>query len=216
MDEHFEFYWQRRLEATKDALEENGFRAYVRPGVDQARELVLKTILPETRAESVSWAGSGTFHQTGLYDVLINSELKVVDTFADKVDFATKLELRRQALLVDAFFLSANALTEDGVLINLDMIGNRVAGLTFGPKHVVVLVGRNKLVPDIQAGIDRVKNYAAPINARRLGKKTPCAETGFCQDCSSPDRTCNTWTITEKSFPKGRIQVVLINQDLGI
>ena len=95
------------------------------------------------------------------------------------------------------------------------MIGNRVCGLTFGPRHVVVLVGRNKIVPDIEEAMFRIKNYAAPVNAMRLGKKTPCAETSYCQECKSPDRICNTWTITEKSLPKGRIKVILINEDLG-
>ncbi|MDY7002334.1 MAG: LUD domain-containing protein, partial [Thermodesulfobacteriota bacterium] len=85
----------------------------------------------------------------------------------------------------------------------------------FGPKHVIVLAGRNKIVPDLGSAMTRVKDYAAPVNARRLGKKTPCAKTSFCRDCDVPDRICNTWVITEKSFPKGRIRVVLINEDMG-
>ena len=108
-----------------------------------------------------------------------------------------------------------NALTETGKLVNLDMIGNRVAAITFGPRSVVILVGRNKIVPDVEEATFRVKNYAAPVNAMRLDKKTPCAETSYCHDCKSPERICNSWSIVEKSFPKGRIKVVLINEDLG-
>jgi hypothetical protein len=78
-----------------------------------------------------------------------------------------------------------------------------------------VLAGRNKIVPDLEAAWDRIKNYAAPVNAMRLEKKTPCQATSFCQDCSSPDRICNTWTITEKAYPKQRVKILLINEDLG-
>jgi hypothetical protein len=95
------------------------------------------------------------------------------------------------------------------------MIGNRVAALTFGPKQVILFIGRNKIVADREAAIARVKNYAAPVNVMRLDKKNPCAKTGHCENCSSPERICNTWTITEKCFPKNRVKVVLINEEMG-
>ncbi|MDZ7599242.1 MAG: lactate utilization protein [Desulfobacterales bacterium] len=117
---------------------------------------------------------------------------------------------------VDLFFTGSNAVTEHGQLVNLDMQGNRVAALAFGPKKVVVLVGRNKIVPDIASAMARIKRYAAPANAMRLDKQTPCAKTGRCEDCRSPGRICNTWTITEKSWPTGRVTVILINADLGL
>ena len=96
------------------------------------------------------------------------------------------------------------------------MIGNRVGALTFGPKHVIVFVGRNKIVPDLDTAMWRIKDFAAPANAMRLDCKTPCVKTSECADCNSPGRICNSWTITEKSFPKGRVTVVLINEDLGL
>jgi hypothetical protein len=132
------------------------------------------------------------------------------------LDDAEKLERRRQALLSDLYFLGANAVTEDGILVNLDMIGNRVAALTFGPKKVVVLVGRNKICADLFGAMERVKEYASPANCMRLNMKTPCIKSASCLDCSSDDRICNTWTITEKSFPPGRTVVILINEDLGL
>jgi hypothetical protein len=125
------------------------------------------------------------------------------------------LERRRQALLVDLFITGSNAVTETGQLVNLDMFGNRVGAITFGPKHVVVLVGRNKIVTDVDEAMLRIKNYVAPVNTMRLKKKTPCRKTSYCEECNSPDRICNTWTITEKSFPKGRVKVLLINEDMG-
>ena len=138
------------------------------------------------------------------------------DDRREGLDAAASLERRRQALLADLFITGANAITEKGQLVNLDMYGNRVAGLTFGPKHVIVMAGRNKIVPDLQAAMNRIKAIAAPANTMRLDKKTPCVKTGVCQECKSPDRICNVWTITEKSFPKGRIKVILIDDELGL
>jgi len=126
------------------------------------------------------------------------------------------MEKRRAALLVDLFIMGTNAITQEGELVNLDMIGNRVGGLIFGPKNVVILVGRNKIVPDLEAAMGRIKNYVAPINTKRLGKKTPCVKTSYCEECQSEERICNAWTIIQKSFPKKRVKVVLINEDLGL
>lgn len=140
----------------------------------------------------------------------------MLDTYDRSVSQAKILENRRQALLVDLFVTGTNAVTETGMLVNLDMIGNRVGALTFGPKEVVVLVGRNKIVPDLEEAMFRIKNYAAPANAMRLNMKTPCAKTGYCEECKSPSRICNHWTITEKSFPKGRVKIILINEDMGL
>ena len=140
----------------------------------------------------------------------------MLDTFDKKIPAEEMLERRRQALLVDLFITGTNAVTETGQLVNLDMIGNRIGALTFGPKWVIVLVGRNKIAADLDEAMFRVKNYAAPVNSMRLDKKTPCVKTSYCEECKSPDRICNTWTITEKSFPKGRVKVVLINEDLGL
>ncbi|MHC1742211.1 MAG: lactate utilization protein [Syntrophobacteraceae bacterium] len=209
-------YWKTRLDNCANALRQNNFEAFVAADVADARRIVLEEIVPKLEIKSVSWGGSATFVSTGLYEALRSLPgVSVVDTFEKKVTREEVIERRRQALLVDLFITGTNALTESGVLVNLDMIGNRVAALTFGPKHVIVITGRNKLVEDVADAMFRIKNYAAPVNAIRLEKKTPCAKTTACEDCSSPDRICNTWAITEKSYPKKRIQVVLINEDLG-
>jgi L-lactate utilization protein LutB len=209
-------YWQTRLEKCKEALEGNNFLVYLAADAAEARRIVLEEILPKIDAKSVSWGGSATFVATGLYEALRSMpEMSVIDTFDKNVTREEVIERRRQALLVDLFLTGTNALTESGHLVNLDMIGNRVGALTFGPKHVVVLAGRNKVVEDLADAMFRIKNYAAPVNAIRLEKKTPCAKTTACEDCSSPDRICNSWTITEKSYPKHRVTVVLVNEDLG-
>ena len=158
-----------------------------------------------------------TFIATGLYDAIKKSaDMEILDTFEKGLSTEDNLERRRRSLLVDLFITGTNAITEGGQLVNLDMIGNRICGITFGPKNVIILVGRNKIVPDFEAAIYRIKNFSAPANSMRLSKKTPCIKTSFCEECRSEERICNTWTITEKSYPKGRIRIVLINKDLGL
>lgn len=210
-------YWSIKLAAVKKSLEENNFEVFLAKDTEEAKKIVLEDIIPKVHAESISWGGSMTFMATGLYEALkSNIKKTVIDTFDKTISREEGWERRRQALLVDLFITGTNAITESGVLVNLDMIGNRVAGLTFGPRNVIILAGRNKIVPDLEDAIARIKNFAAPANTMRLGMNTPCAKTSSCEECKSKDRICNTWTITEKSFPKGRVKVVLINQDLGL
>lgn len=217
MDHPIDHYWQLRLTALKEALEGNNFEVFIAKNAVAAGHLVLEKILPKTGARRVSWGGSMTFIATGLYDALKGmAQLELLDVFNKGLTPEDTLELRRQSLLTDLFITGTNAVTETGELVNLDMTGNRVAAITFGPRHVVILVGRNKIVPDLEAAMVRIKEYAAPANAMRLDKKTPCVKTSVCEECKSPDRICNTWTITQKSFPKGRIKVVLINESLGL
>jgi len=209
-------YWQLRLEHLKSALEKNNFEVYIAPRTEDVVRVVTDDILPAVNPASMSWGGSRTFVESGLYKQLRTMKnIAVLDTYDTAISDTEKMERRRQALLVDLFFTSTNAVTESGHLVNLDMIGNRIAALTFGPKFVVVLIGRNKIVPDLENAWDRIKNYAAPVNTIRLEKNTPCQATSFCQDCNSPERICNTWTITEKAFPKNRVKIILINDDLG-
>ena len=218
MDQPIENYWKLRLADLKPALESNNFDVYLADDCRAACSIVLEDILPQLKPKSMSWGGSVTFQvASGLYDRLKDyPDLEVLDTYDTNISDEQKHELRRQALLTDLFITGTNAITESGQLVNLDMIGNRIGGLTFGPKWVIILVGRNKLVANLEEAMYRVKNYVAPTNAMRLDKKTPCVKTSYCEECSSPGRICNTWTITEKSYPKGRVKVVLINEDLGI
>jgi L-lactate utilization protein LutB len=216
MKEPIRSHWHIRLNNVKKALENNNFDVYLVNNAAKAKEAVLREILPKIGAKTISWGGSVTFMSTGLYGAIKDDPtFEVLDVFDKNLPREKTLELRRQALLVDLFITGTNAVTETGQLVNLDMYGNRIAAITFGPNHVIILVGRNKIVGDIDDAMARIKNYAAPVNAMRLDKKTPCIKSAFCEDCKSPDRICNTWTITEKSFPKGRIKVILINEDLG-
>lgn len=217
MDKPIEHFWQQRLQDLKTALESNNFEVHLAADRAQAADLVLDKLLPESGARSISWGGSMTFIGTGLYEKLKSrTDLEVIDGIDKDLSDEEKAERRRQALLADFYICGTNAITEVGQLVNLDMIGNRIGALTFGPKTVAVLIGRNKIVADVEEAMYRIKNFVAPANAMRLDMKTPCVKTSYCEECSSPKRICNTWTITEKSFPKGRVKIVLINEDLGL
>ena len=217
MDKPIENFWKIRLTMVKAALEANNFEVYLGQNKADAHKIVLQDLIPQLKPQTVSWGGSMTFIDSGLYKALKDRPgMEVWDTFAQKISDAQKEQRRRQALHADLFITGTNAVTEAGQLVNLDMIGNRVAALTFGPRWVILLVGRNKIVPDLEEAMGRVKNYVAPTNSVRLDKKTPCVKTAYCEECKSPDRICNTWTITEKSFPKGRVKIILINENMGL
>jgi L-lactate utilization protein LutB len=210
-------YWMLRIEKVKEALEKNNFEVYTVDNLSEAQKTVMDIIIPACGPKRISWGGSMTVVAAGLYHTLKSSQAyDTIDTFDQSLSDEEKIERRRQSLLTDLFITGTNAITGDGCLVNLDMIGNRVAALTFGPKIVVVIVGRNKIVAGLEDAMHRIKDYAAPTNAMRLNMKTPCTETSYCLDCKSPKRICNTWTITEKSFPKGRVKIVLINEDAGL
>lgn len=218
MNDPVKAFWRIRLQEVREQLEANNFQAFVAENAEAARKTVLAEILPASGARSVSYGGSMTMRAVGLYDLFTAADCRYEVIRADEpgISAEEKLERRRRALLADLYVSGVNALTGKGHLVNLDMIGNRTGAITFGPKHVLLLVGRNKIVADLEAAMLRIKNFCAPVNAMRLDSKTPCVKTSHCADCRSPGRICNTWTITEKSFPKGRIKVVLINEDLGL
>jgi L-lactate utilization protein LutB len=217
MENPIDNFWKLKLETVKASLESNHFEVFIAENSKAASTIVLENIIPAIDIKSISWGGSMTFVGTGLYDTLKDQkDFKVLDTYDKTLTNDEKTQLRREALLTDLFITGTNGITEDGCLVNLDMIGNRVGALTFGPKNVLLLAGRNKIVPDIESAMERIKNYVAPTNAMRLDMKTPCIKTGVCSECKSSARICNTWTITQKSFPKKRVKIVLINQDLGL
>jgi L-lactate utilization protein LutB len=216
MDKSIEHYWEKRLERLKQTLEGNEFEVHIAANPGEAKRIVLEEILPATHAKNISWGGSKTVLDVGLISALKEVPSVVfVDPFEKAISIEESLEQRRHALLADLFITGSNAVTETGHLVNLDRTGNRIAGITFGPKFVVILLGRNKLVSDLEEAFLRIKNYAAPLVAMRIKAKTPCVKSSFCEDCKTPERVCNTWSIIEKSYPKGRIKVVLINQEAG-
>ena len=217
MSTPIEQYWQLRLADLKKALEDNNFEVFVANNADEVKKIVFEQIIPALKPAVISWGTSMTSMETGLHAALkADKSLKTIETSDKTITWDENVERRRQSLQADLFILATNAVTANGELVNLDGTGNRVAGLTFGPKNVIVLASRNKVVSDLDEAFRRIKNYTAPVNAIRLNRKTPCVKTSYCEECKSAERICNTWTITEKSVPKGRVKVILINRDFGL
>ena len=209
-------YWNLKLAAVKENLENNNFEVFIAKDAKEAKETALNEIIPKLGIKSVSWGGSMSFVATGLFHELKDRpDIEVLNTFDKALSKEGMMDLRRKSMMVDLFITGTNAVTEAGQLVNLDMVGNRVAAIMWGPQNVLLIIGRNKICGDLEEAMIRIKTYAAPVNSMNLDKKTPCRETGVCQDCSSPDRICNYWTITEKSFTKNRIKIILVNEDLG-
>ena len=160
--------------------------------------------------------GSMTAVGIGLWEALAAlPQVKVIDPYRAELSPEEGLELRRQGLTADVMIASTNAITLDGRLVNLDGMGNRVAAMAFGPKKVILVVGMNKVAPDLETAVARVKHIASPINNIRLEQNNPCVETGLCSDCRSPQRICNIWSTIEGHMIKDRIHVKLIGENLG-
>lgn len=169
-------------------------------------------LMPE--GASVAWGGSMTLAETGLLSAVKAGPYQVIDRDSAKTP-EERRALYGQICCADFFLMSTNAITLEGELVNVDGTANRVAFLCFGPQEVIILAGMNKLVKDVAAGYDRARNMAAPPNTLRLNRKTPCAATGRCGDCQSPESICCQTVITRRSSIPGRIKVILIGEELG-
>ena len=183
------------------------------PTAAKARREIVDMI---PKGATVYRCGSMTAAGMGLWeDISTLPEVNLIDPYQAELSHEEGLELRRQGLIADVMIASTNAITLDGRLVNLDGIGNRVAAMAYGPKKVILVVGINKVAPDLESAMARVKHYAAPVNAIRFGVKTPCIESGLCQDCRSAQRICNIWSTIEGHMIKDRIHVKLVGEFLG-
>ncbi len=213
MDVHQIKYRQKLAEHLIKNLTKRRMEASFAPTAAQAKEEVV-AMIPE--GSTVSRCGSMSLVEMGLWEELAKKPgVQVIDPFIPGLTPGESYALRRQGLLADYMITSTNALTMDGRLVNLDATGNRVAGMCFGPEKVIVVAGLNKVTPDLDSALARVKHHAAPINAIRVNMPTPCGETGICQDCKSPQRICNMWSIIEGHLIQNRIHVKLVGEDLG-
>ena len=164
----------------------------------------------------VSWGGSMSVEEIGLLDAVRSGDYKVIDRSAAKTPDEQR-ELHSKTILADYYLMSTNAITLDGELINIDGTGNRVGALCYGPKHVIMIVGMNKVASDVEDGISRIRNIASPPNCIRLGLETPCSLTGRCGDCFGDTSICSDILITRRQSAamKDRIKVILVGEDLG-
>ena len=204
---------KNRLEEVAAALRRRGFEvACLATGAEAAARVAELA----DDARSVGFGGSMTIAALGLAETLAAAGKEVWRHGDPKWRPEEKMDVMRRELTCDLFLTSANALTADGRLVNVDGNGNRVAASVFGPRRVVFVVGRNKIVDGgLDAALARIKRDACPPNCRRLGRRTPCAETGVCADCSSPDRICNVTVVMDRRPAKTDVRILLVDEDLG-
>jgi len=189
-------------------LESRNMTGYYASDKEEALKIALE-LIPENT--SITMGGAMSAHEIGLVDALKKGNYNFIDRDATDDKRAAMLA----AYDADYFLTSANAITEDGVMINIDGNANRVSAIAQGPKHVIAIVGMNKVCDDVDGAMKRARNVAAPINAQRFGLSTPCAKTGSCMDCKSPDTICCQFLITRYSKHADRIHVILVNDSLG-
>jgi L-lactate utilization protein LutB len=201
------------------ALQKNGMAAIWAPSREKALENAIEMIRSGDR---IGVGGSVTLDEIGLMEALRNGNVgrkkfTFYDQYRADISRDKALALRHKSLDADLFFSGTNAVTRAGELVNVDGYGNRVAALSFGPARVCVVAGINKIVPDVQAALERIKTVAAPRNCRRLNRLTPCHKTGRCNDagCRAPERICNVLSVIRRQPGGNRITVILVGEELG-
>ncbi len=193
---------------TIEGLKSRNMEGFYAASKEEALKIALD-LIPE--GSSISMGGAMSVHEIGLSEALKNGNYNFIDRDA--------YEDKRQAMLMaydaDFFLASCNAMTDDGILVNIDGNSNRVSAIAQGPKNVIFVVGMNKVCSDVDAAMKRARSVAAPTNAQRFGLNTPCSQKGTCFNCKSPDTICCQILITRFSRHAGRIKVILVNDDLG-
>jgi len=204
-----------RVERTLGSLRGNGFEAMFLKGREEALHEILELVPVDAL---VGIGGSVTLRELGLPEALRARGNTVADHWEARENGASTEEvtrIRRLQLNSDVFITSTNALTEKGELVNIDGGGQRVAAMIFGPRRVIVVAGVNKITRNLEEGLHRARNVAAPMNAKRLNRKTPCASTGACSDCDSEDRICGATTMIQRSLRNTPTTVILVGEKLG-
>ena len=202
---------EEKINKTIENLKNKGFDVVLVNNVEEAEKLTLQEI---PRGSSISMGGSVTLNMTGLLQKFRSEEYSFFERFAQPT-WEDTVKVMRESLLSDYLVTGTNAITEDGKLLQVDSGGNRVAGMAYGPKNVIVISGINKIVADTHEGLERLK-YAGPLNSKRLNHKKPCNISGKCENCSTHRRMCNFISIISNvKKPFGNVKVILIKEELG-
>lgn len=212
MSENLKKVQEMRIERTIEALKENGINGYKVKNKEELKELIESLI--ESKS-TVTVGGSMTLFESGVIDLLRNGDYNFLDRNEEGLSRDDIEKIYRDAFFADYYLTSTNALTEKNELYNVDGNGNRVAAMIFGPKKVIVVVGVNKLVKNLDEAIIRMREIAAPANAIRLNRNTPCAKVGYCCDCKSPDKICREYTVIRSQGDKERFHVIIVEENLG-
>lgn len=212
MDDHYQQLLKIKEEKLIKAFEKNNISCMI---VKDENELnnYLKSIL--VHQKKVAVGGSVTLSELGVIDLIRNSDVEFIDRYENGLTRDQMMERFREGLLSDIFITSTNAISMDGCLYNIDGTGNRVAAMIFGPHEVIVIAGLNKICNNEAEAIEHIRQYSAPANALRLHKNTPCAKTGQCQNCLSPDRICSSYVKLGYQSQMYRIKVLIIEKNIG-
>lgn len=212
MNEHKLQARKNQAETIIKNLEKRNMEGYFAETKEEAVKIIMERFL--TPGKSVCFGGSMTLKESGFMDAIEQSDCIVYDRTTAKTPEEMR-DMKAKMINSDYFLMSTNAITLDGELVNIDGFANRVSFLCYGPEHVIVLAGMNKVVSGVEDGVRRVRDMASPPNTVRLNKNTPCAVTGRCGDCFSDDCICSQIVITRRSGVKNRIKVILVAEELG-
>lgn len=212
MSESINWLNTKKIERTIESLEKNNMKGYYAKNNEDLLNLI-KSIAKE--GEVVSVGGSISLFETKVIDLLRSGRYEFLDRYKEGLTPNDIKEIYRKSFSCDTYFASANAITEDGEIFNVDGNGNRVAAILYGPDKVILVVGVNKIVKDLDEAIKRNKEVSAPANGKRLNTKTPCAKVGYCMDCNSEDRICCEYTLIKKQRTANRIHIIFINDSIG-
>ncbi len=212
MESNIEWYKTESIKRTIKNLENHNMKGFF---IENKEELLslLDQLIPDHTTVGVG--DSLTMVELGVLDYFRERNIQFLDKYKDNITRSEKEKLYINNFASDTFVCSTNALTEQGELFNIDGNGSRVAPMIYGPKQVLIITGTNKVVRDIDDAVKRVRQYSAPIDAKRLGKSTPCTKIGYCVDCNHPERICNDFVTITSQFVKDRIKVLIVNDTLG-
>jgi L-lactate utilization protein LutB len=212
LDNNLQWYMDKRLTRTIENLKKRNMEGHYVKDENELLELLNSLI---TKKSTVAVGDSISLFQSGVIDFLRHGDYNFLDKYRTDITSEEKKEIYIKNFSADTFLCSTNALTENGELYNIDGNGSRVAPMIYGPKQVILVAGINKIVRDLDEAKKRVRNYAAPIDAKRLNKDTPCTKLGYCVDCKSSNRICNDFVTITGQFIKGRIKVIIVGKSLG-
>lgn len=212
MDENLNKLIKLKREKMEKAFQNNNMELFHLDNSQQLLTFLDDYLKPGIK---VGVGGSMTLFETGVIDKLRNSDVQFLDRYQDGLSREELQDIYRESFLADIYITSSNAVTMNGCLYNIDGNGNRVAAMIYGPKEVFVIVGRNKIFTTEEAAINHIRNVAAPANAMRLNKNTPCTKAGKCLDCKSSDCICSSFVKMGYQSNVNRIKVIVVNEDLG-
>jgi L-lactate utilization protein LutB len=212
MDNNKKWYYEKKVEKLFENLKAKNYEAYYVETKEDAKKKILELI---KEGSTIGLGGSATLNEIEIIPELRSDKYKLFDRYKPGLTPDETYDIFRKALLSDYFITSTNAITINGELVNVDGTGNRAGAIMFGPDKVIFVAGYNKIADSMDEAIDRVRNEAAPINSKRLSRKTPCTTTGQCGDCNSPERICNSLLVTYRQNKPGRGIVIIVGEELG-